>query len=70
VGTLDADYPLYVATGGTDEDTAIPGFDVGQSADTLYVTNGETNDGHRNAAHRLLHLSSARGYRGGIRLPR
>jgi hypothetical protein len=44
VGTLDADYPLYVATGGTDADPAIPGFNVGQSADTLYVTNGETTD--------------------------
>jgi murein tripeptide amidase MpaA len=44
VGTLDADYPLYVATGGTDADSAIPGFNVGQSADTLYVTNGETTD--------------------------
>jgi hypothetical protein len=44
VGTLDADYPLYVATGGTDANGAIPGFDVGQSADTLYVTNGETTD--------------------------
>jgi hypothetical protein len=44
VGTLDADYPIYVATGGTDADSAIPGFNVGQSADTLYVTNGETTD--------------------------
>ena len=45
VGTLDADYPLYVATGGTDgEHSAIPGFNPGQSADTLYVTNGETTD--------------------------
>jgi murein tripeptide amidase MpaA len=44
VGALDADYPIYVATGGTDADTAIPGFNVGQSADTLYVTNGETTD--------------------------
>jgi Zinc carboxypeptidase/Immune inhibitor A-like, MAM domain len=45
VGTLDADYPIYVATGGIDgEKSAIPGFNVGQSADTLYVTNGETTD--------------------------
>jgi murein tripeptide amidase MpaA len=44
VGTLDADYPLYVATGGTDANSAIPGFNPGQSADTLYVTNGETTD--------------------------
>jgi Zinc carboxypeptidase len=44
VGTLDADYPLYVATGGTDAAPAIPGFNPGQSADTLYVTNGETTD--------------------------
>jgi zinc carboxypeptidase/immune inhibitor InhA-like protein len=44
VGTLDADFPLYVALGGTDADPAIPGFDPGQSADTLYVTNGETTD--------------------------
>ncbi|MDP9143905.1 MAG: M14 family metallopeptidase [Actinomycetota bacterium] len=44
VGTLDADFPLYVAQGGTDADPAIPGFNPGQSADTLYVTNGETTD--------------------------
>jgi len=44
VGTLDADFPLYVALGGTDADPAIPGFNPGQSADTLYVTNGETTD--------------------------
>ena len=52
VGALDADYPIYVATGGTDDErtggvdgnSAIPGFDPGQSADTLYVTNGETTD--------------------------
>jgi murein tripeptide amidase MpaA len=44
VGTLDADYPLYVALGGTDRNSAIPGFNPGQSADTLYVTNGETTD--------------------------
>jgi hypothetical protein len=44
IGTLDADNPLYVALGGTDANVAIPGFSVGQSADTLYVTNGETTD--------------------------
>ncbi len=44
IGALDADYPIYVATGGTDANVAIPGFNVGQSADTLYVTNGETTD--------------------------
>jgi hypothetical protein len=44
VGTLDADFPLYVALGGTDANSAIPGFNPGQSADTLYVTNGETTD--------------------------
>ena len=51
VGTLDADYPIYVASGGTDGPAtggtgqpAIPGFNPGQSADTLYVTNGETTD--------------------------
>src|SRR4051812_39512571 len=43
-GTLDADNPLYVAMGGTDANVAIPTFNVGQSADTLYVTNGETTD--------------------------
>ena len=32
------------ALGGTDADPAIPGFNPGQSADTLYVTNGETTD--------------------------
>ncbi|HZN72401.1 MAG TPA: M14 family zinc carboxypeptidase [Micromonosporaceae bacterium] len=45
VATLDADYPIYVALGGTDgAKSAIPGFNPGQSADTLYVTNGETTD--------------------------
>jgi zinc carboxypeptidase/immune inhibitor InhA-like protein len=44
VGTLDADNPIYVALGGTDANPAIPGFNPGQSADTLYVTNGETTD--------------------------
>jgi murein tripeptide amidase MpaA len=44
VGTLDADNPIYVALAGTDEDPAVPGFNPGQSADTLYVTNGETTD--------------------------
>ncbi len=44
VGTLDADNPIYVALGGTDAKPAIPGFNPGQSADTLYVTNGETTD--------------------------
>jgi murein tripeptide amidase MpaA len=43
-GTLDADNPLYVALAGTDADPAIAGFNPGQSADTLYVTNGETTD--------------------------
>ena len=42
VGTLDADNPIYVAMAGTDSDPAIPGFNPGPSADTLYVTNGET----------------------------
>src|SRR3954464_11566280 len=44
VGTLDSDNPLYVALAGTDAHPAIPGFNPGQSADTLYVTNGETTD--------------------------
>jgi hypothetical protein len=44
VGALDADNPVYVALGGTDADPAIPGFNPGQAADTLYVTNGETTD--------------------------
>jgi hypothetical protein len=44
VGTLDADYPIYAALAGLDSDPAIPGFNPGQSADTLYVTNGETTD--------------------------
>jgi hypothetical protein len=43
-GTLDADNPIYVAMAGTDANVAIPTFNVGQSADTLYVTNGETTD--------------------------
>jgi Zinc carboxypeptidase/Immune inhibitor A peptidase M6 len=50
IGTLDADNPLYVALGGTDADSAIPGFNPGQSADTLYVTNGETTDYAETAA--------------------
>jgi Zinc carboxypeptidase/Immune inhibitor A-like, MAM domain len=44
VGTLDADNPIYAALAGLDSDPAIPGFNPGQSADTLYVTNGETTD--------------------------
>jgi zinc carboxypeptidase/immune inhibitor InhA-like protein len=44
IGTLDADNPIYVAAGGTDANSAIPDFNPGQSADTLYVTNGETTD--------------------------
>jgi len=44
VGTLDADNPIYVALAGTDAMPAIPGFNPGQSADTLYVANGETTD--------------------------
>jgi hypothetical protein len=44
IGTLDADFPIYVALGGVDAQSAIPGFNPGQSADTLYVTNGETTD--------------------------
>ena len=43
-GTLDADNPIYVTLGGTDENPAIEGFNPGQSADTLYITNGETTD--------------------------
>jgi hypothetical protein len=43
-GTLDADIPVYIAMAGTDANPAIAGFDPGQSADTLYVTNGETTD--------------------------
>jgi hypothetical protein len=43
-GTLDADNPIYTALGGLDSNPSIPGFNPGQSADTLYVTNGETTD--------------------------
>jgi hypothetical protein len=43
-GTLDADNPIYTALGGLDANPAIAGFNPGQSADTLYVTNGETTD--------------------------
>lgn len=43
-GTLDADNPIYVAMGGTDANPAIADFNPGQSADTLYATNGETTD--------------------------
>ena len=45
VGTLDADNPIYVArSAAPTPNPAIPGFNPGQSADTLYVTNGETTD--------------------------
>ena len=44
IGTLDADNPVYVALAGTDANPAIAGFNPGQSADALYVTNGETTD--------------------------
>ncbi len=44
VGTPDADNPIYAAIAGTDAKPAIAGFNPGQSADTLYVTNGETTD--------------------------
>jgi hypothetical protein len=50
IGTLDADNPIYVAAGGTDANSAIEGFNPGQSADTLYVTNGETTDYAETAA--------------------
>jgi Zinc carboxypeptidase/Immune inhibitor A peptidase M6 len=50
IGTLDADNPIYVALGGTDTNSAIEGFNPGQSADTLYVTNGETTDYAETAA--------------------
>ena len=50
IGTLDADNPIYVALGGTDAKPAIEGFNPGQSADTLYVTNGETTDYAESAA--------------------
>jgi Zinc carboxypeptidase/Immune inhibitor A-like, MAM domain len=44
IGTPDADNPIYEALAGTDAHPAIAGFDPGQSADELYVTNGETTD--------------------------
>jgi hypothetical protein len=44
VGTPDADNPIYAALAGTDANPGIEGFDPGQSADELYVTNGETTD--------------------------
>ena len=39
-----------MALGGTDANSAIEGFNPGQSADTLYVTNGETTDYAESAA--------------------
>ncbi|HEY3070595.1 MAG TPA: M14 family zinc carboxypeptidase [Gaiellaceae bacterium] len=42
--TPSPDNPIFVATSGTDDDPAIPGFDVGLSSDELYITNGETTD--------------------------
>src|SRR5215216_1110739 len=44
VGTLDADYPIYVPLEAPDANSATPGFNPAHSADTLYVTNGETTD--------------------------
>jgi zinc carboxypeptidase/immune inhibitor InhA-like protein len=42
--TPSPDNPIFVATSGTDDNPAIPGFDVGLSSDELYITNGETTD--------------------------
>ena len=42
--TPSPDNPVFVATSGTDDNPAIPGFDVGLSSDELYITNGETTD--------------------------
>ena len=43
---------------------AIPGFNPGQSADTLYVTNGETTDyADTQRGHRRLHARARRGQR-------
>ena len=66
IGTLDADNPIYVALGGTDANPAIPGFNPGQSADTLYVTNGETTDyADTTRRHRRVHAGARRGRRPG-----
>ena len=50
MGTASADDPLYVALTGNDATPAIAGFDPGNSADELYVTNGETTD-YASTAH-------------------
>jgi hypothetical protein len=42
--TPSPDNPIFVALGGTDDDPAIAGYDVGLSSDELYITNGETTD--------------------------
>ena len=45
-----------------DGNSAIPGFNPGQSADTLYVTNGETTDyADTNGGHGRLHARARRG---------
>ena len=70
-GTLDADNPIYVALGGTDANPAIPGFNPGQSADTLYVTNGETTDyADTQRARSPTRPSSARAPGRRVRVPR
>ena len=72
VGTLDADNPVYVALGGTDANPAIPGFNPGQAADTLYVTNGETTDyADTTRRHGRVHARARRGRAGRrLRVPR
>ena len=72
VGTLDADNPIYVALGGTDANPAIPGFNPGQSADTLYVTNGETTDYAETSAGTIAYTPElGEGIAGrGLRVPR
>ena len=44
MGTASADDPIYTALSGTDAEPAVAGYDPGNSADELYVTNGETTD--------------------------
>jgi Zinc carboxypeptidase len=50
--TPTADDPVYQALSGSDESPAIPGYDVGRTADTG-ITNGDPAD-HAHAAHGTL----------------
>ncbi len=50
IGTPTADDPIFYALSGNRDKPAIEGFAPGQSADVLYVTNGEMTDWANSAA--------------------